>query len=108
MELSTYYVCLLLKAPAWSAEETPELEELQSQHLAYTLQLMTSGATVAAGPVTDGGEIRGFSIFRTSTLAAARTLAEADPAVRAGRFVVELHPWMVPTGRLPEPTRTTK
>ncbi len=104
MELSTYYISLLRKGPAWTAEETPELERLQAAHMAYNFQLMASGAKLAAGPVTDDGDLRGFSIFRTATLAEARTLAEGDPAVRAGRFVVEVHPWMVPAGRLPEPS----
>lgn len=103
MELRTYYICLLRKGPAWTAEETPALEQLQAQHMAHTRQVMESGATIAAGPVDDGSDIRGFSIYRTATLAQAQALAEADPGVRAGRFVVELHPWMAPSGRLPEP-----
>ncbi|MEO7003079.1 MAG: YciI family protein [Ktedonobacterales bacterium] len=103
MELSTYYICLLRKGPTWSVEVTLELEHLQAQHVAHTRQLMESGATIAAGPVDDGSDIRGFSIYRTATLAQARALAEADPGVRAGRFIVELHPWLTPTGRLPEP-----
>lgn len=102
-----YYICLLRKGPTWTAEETPELEQLQERHMAHTLHLMTSGAAVAAGPVTDDGDIRGFKIFRTATLAEARALAEADPGVRAGRFIVELHPWMVPTGKLPAPLTAT-
>jgi len=107
MDLRTYSICLLRKGPAWTAEETQELEQLQAQHVAYTRQKVASGAAIAAGPVTDGGDIRGFSIFRTATLAEAQALAEADPGVRAGRFVVELHPWMTPVGVLPEPATVT-
>ncbi len=103
IDLRTYSICLLRKGPAWTAEETRELEQLQAQHVAYTRQKVASGAAIAAGPVTDGGDIRGFSIFRTATLAEARAIAEADPGVRAGRFVVELHPWMTPAGVLPDP-----
>jgi uncharacterized protein YciI len=103
MEMHTYYVCLLRKGPVWTAEETPELEQLQARHLTYGAQLMESSATLASGPVDDGSDIRGFRIFRTATLAEAQALAEADPSVLAGRLVVELHPWMVPTGILPEP-----
>lgn len=76
--------------------------------MAHTVQTVSSGAAVAAGPVTDGGDIRGFSIFRTATLAEARAIAEADPGVLAGRFVVELHPWMTPRGRLPAPATGAK
>ncbi len=103
MDLSQYFICLLRKGPSWSTEETPELEELQARHLAHTLHLMETGATIAAGPVNDESDIRGFSIFRTATLAEARALAEADPGVQAGRFVVELHRWLTPSKRLPTP-----
>lgn len=103
MELSAYFICLLRKGPAWTAEESPELERLQAAHMAHTLRLMESGKTIASGPVDDASDIRGFSIYRTATLAEAQALAEADPGVRAGRFVVELHPWWAPAGRLPAP-----
>jgi uncharacterized protein YciI len=107
MELDTFFICLLRKGPAWTAEETPELEQLQAQHMAHNAALMDTGAKLAAGPVPDDGDLRGFSIFRTATLAEAQALAASDPGVRAGRFIVELHPWLVPAGRLPPPAGKT-
>ncbi len=104
MELHTYYICLLRKGPNWTADESPELDRLQAQHMAHNAHLMETGAKLAAGPVRDDSDVRGFSIFLTATLDEARALAEDDPAVRAGRFIVELHPWMVPAGRLPAPS----
>jgi uncharacterized protein YciI len=101
MEMKTYYLCLLRKGPAWTSEVTPELARLQEQHVAHNLSHIASGAKLAAGPVDDGSDIRGISIFQTATLDEARAIAAADPAVRAGRFVVELHPWMVPVDMLP-------
>lgn len=103
MELRTYYICLLRKGPAWTAEETPELEELQKRHVAHNMELIAAGAKLAAGPVDDGSDIRGISIFRTASLEEACALAENDPAVRAGRFIVELRTWMVPAGTFPDP-----
>jgi hypothetical protein len=38
--------------------------------------------------------------YRLPTLEEARTVAEADPMVKAGRLAVELHPWMLPQGIL--------
>jgi len=98
MEMKTYYLCLLRKCPAWTPEETLELAWLQEQHVAHNLSHIASDAKLAAGPVDDGSDIRGISIFQTATQAEARAIAAADPA---GRFVVELHPWMVPVGMLP-------
>ena len=41
MELSTYYICLLLKGPNWTAEESPELEQLQA-HLSALMPYRTA------------------------------------------------------------------
>jgi uncharacterized protein YciI len=55
----------------------------------------------AAGPFIDGGKLRGVFVFQVGSIEEARALADTDPAVRAGRLVVELHPWMVARGVLP-------
>jgi uncharacterized protein YciI len=44
---------------------------------------------------------RGILIFKTATMEEAKALAGNDPAVKAGRLVVEIHPWMVQKGVLP-------
>ena len=49
-----------------------------------------------AGPVTDGGDIVGFSILEAASMEAALTLANADPAVQAGRVSVRLLPAILP------------
>jgi uncharacterized protein len=104
MELSAYYICLLRKGAVWTAEETPELAQLQKRHVAYNMHLREIGKTIASGPVNDASDIRGFSIFRTASLEEAQALAEADPGVLSGRFIVELHRWLTPTGgALPAP-----
>ena len=104
MELRPYHVCLLRKGPTWTADESPELDQLQAEHMAHKQWLRETGAALASGPVDDDSDLRGFTIFTTATLAEARALAEADPAVRANRLIVELHTWWVPAGLLPDPT----
>lgn len=108
MDFRTYYIYLLREGPAWTADMTPELADLQAQHVAYTRSLVASGAALAAGPVMDGSNLHGVSIMLTATLDEARALAEADPAVRAGHFSAELHPWIVPAGYLPDPQAAPK
>lgn len=104
MELDTYYICLLRKGPNWTAEESPELAALDQAHLAHTLHNWQIGKTIASGPINDDDSIRGFSIYRTATLEEATALANADPGVQAGRFIVELHTWRTPSGgSLPKP-----
>ncbi len=101
MQLSEYYICLLRKGPTWTAEETPELEALQARHMAHLAHLNEIGAAIASGPVDDASDIRGFTIDRTATRAEAQALAESDPGVQSGRFIVELHRWLTPSGSLP-------
>src|SRR5579883_232104 len=94
------YLCLLLKGPAWTAEETPEVERLQEAHLANIRRLVALGKKVVVGPILDGGVIRGVSALRVSSAEEAHALMKSDPAVQAGRFTFEIHPWMVAIGAL--------
>jgi uncharacterized protein YciI len=92
-EMTTYYVGLIRKGPAWTAEKTPEVMKLQEGHLANIRRLGDAGKLLVAGPFTDGGDLRGLFVFKVATLDEAQALCETDPAVKAGRLVVELHPW---------------
>jgi uncharacterized protein YciI len=57
-----------------------------------------SGKLVGAGPFADDGDLRGVFIFRLDSATEAKALAEADPAVKAGRLAIEMHSWMGPKG----------
>ena len=56
---------------------------------------------VVAGPFGDNGTLRGIFVFKVASLAEAQALAETDPAVKAGRLALDIHPWLVPEGILP-------
>ncbi len=92
-EMTTYQVAFLRRGPAWTPASTPELEKLQADHLAHIGRMAETGKLLVAGPFSDGGDLRGMFIFRVETLAEAKALAEQDPAVKAGRLVLEWHPW---------------
>lgn len=101
-KLVKYYMGFLKKGPGWNASATPESAELQKQHLAHLRRMHEMGKLVVAGPFGDNGEIRGILVFRgKDSLDEMKKLAEEDPAVKAGRMVVELHPWYVQDGVLP-------
>jgi uncharacterized protein YciI len=91
-EMTTYQVAFLRKGPNWTPADTPELQKLQAAHLAHIGKMAETGKLLIAGPFSDGGELRGMFIFRAS-LEEARALAEQDPTVKAGRLVLEWHPW---------------
>jgi len=56
---------------------------------------------LVAGPFGDNGALRGIFVFRVGSLEEAQSLCATDPMVKAGRLVVELHPWQIPEGVLP-------
>jgi uncharacterized protein YciI len=64
--------------------------------------MQREGKMIMAGPLTDGGQLRGLTVFRVATLAEAKALAEADPAVQAGRLAVEVYSWLVSESILPK------
>jgi len=99
---------VLLRRPG-SAPDYPdeELERIQREHLAYHAGLREAGHVVTNGPV-DGQpdpSLRGLTCYRTGSLERSRQLAEADPAVRAGRLTVEIMTWYCPPGTMSRPGR---
>jgi len=57
-----------------------------------------TGKLLLAGPFTDDANLRGMFVFKVDSLQEAKALSDADPAVKAGRLVVELHPWYAAKG----------
>lgn len=99
---------VILRTPAIVPPSDEQADrQLQRAHLAYLTSLHEAGYTVAAGPLDDQADdsIRGLVFYRTGSLAEARRLAEADPAVRAGHLEVEVMTWYCPAGSMRLPGR---
>ena len=101
IKLETAYLGFLTRGAKWTPEQTPATEELQKAHMANIQRLAAMKKLVVAGPFGDNGNLRGIFVFRAASLDEAKQLSATDPAVQAGRFVVDVHPWMVPAGVLP-------
>jgi uncharacterized protein YciI len=99
--MTTVYLVLLKKGPAWTAERTPATQALQEAHLANIHKMWEAKRLVIAGPFGDDGDLRGLFLFQAGSLDEAKALAASDPAVQAGRLVPEIHPWWVEKGALP-------
>jgi len=99
---------VLLRRPA-SVPDYPgqELDRIQREHLAYHAGLREAGQVVTNGPVDRqlDSSLRGLVFYRTGSLERSRRLAEADPAVRAGRLAVEIMMWYCPPGTMSRPGR---
>lgn len=99
---------VLLRRPA-GAPDYPEaeLDRIQREHLAHHARLRDSGQVVTNGPVDGQPDpaLRGLTFYRTGSIERSRQLAEADPAVAAGRLVVEIMTWYCPPGTMSLPGR---
>ncbi len=87
------YVLAVLKAGPHRTQNPEEAAELQRGHMENINRLADEGYLVLAGPFLDDGEMRGIFLFDVATVEEARELAETDPAVQAGRLLLEYHPW---------------
>ncbi len=90
--MGVYHVGFLV-APA---QPRPMTHDLFVRHQAYIRRQFEAGVYHMAGPLTDGGRIRGMVILSAPSAEAAEAIVAADPAVREGVFAVEMHPAMFP------------
>jgi uncharacterized protein YciI len=101
MKLVQTYFTFLTRGEKWTPDKTPATVEIQKGHMANINRLAEMKKLIAAGPFGDDGLLRGIFVFRVGSLEEAKTLTASDPAVQAGRLVMDIHPWMVPDGILP-------
>jgi len=88
-----HYVMALLKKGPNQNQSEEEVKRLQRAHMDNIGKLAEQRKLVVAGPFMDDTELRGIYIFDVETVAEAEELTKTDPAIKAGRLVMELHPW---------------
>jgi len=96
--LMQQYYMVFLKSGENRSQDSTEAAELQQQHLAHLSRMAEEGYASLIGPFGSDGEIRGIAVYNTSTQKEADSLANLDPAVKAGRLKVEVHPWWTAKG----------
>ena len=87
------YVMAFLKRGPNRNQDSAEAAQLQKAHLDNITRMADEGKLVLAGPFMDDQEVRGIYVFNVSTIEEAKALTETDPAIKAGRLIMELHPW---------------
>jgi len=87
------YVMAFLKAGPNRDQDSVAIVSLQRAHLDNIVRMAEEGLLVLAGPFMDNGDIKGIYIFAVDSIEEAEKLTKSDPAVKAGRLIMELHPW---------------
>jgi uncharacterized protein YciI len=96
--LMQQYFMAFLKKGENRSQNKREADSLQRLHLAHLDKMFRLGYADISGPFGDLGDIRGITIYNVPTLEMADSLAKADPAVKAGRLQIEMHPWWAAKG----------
>ncbi len=107
IELETYELVLLRRTRQYHDFEDQDRERIFREHLAYTLEQVSSGRQLAAGPVTDSPAddevICGLGLFRRGSLAEVRQIVQQDPGVQQGLYCVDVMTWHTPRGSMAFP-----
>lgn len=95
--LKPYFFVILKKGPHRD-QDSAMAAQIQKGHIDSINKLAAAGKLNVAGPFLDEGEMRGIFIFDSGSEEEVRSFVDNDPAVKAGRLVYEIHPWMTQKG----------
>ena len=92
--LKPYFLCLIRRGQRWNVTEGHE--DLMPQYLAWLRREMEARRIIFAGPVTDEGDLIAAAVIEAPNAQNAQALVDANPGVKSGHFVMELHPCFLP------------
>ncbi len=95
--MQQYFIAFLKRGPNRS-QSKEEADSLQKLHLEHLGNMYKAGYADISGPFGDDGDIRGITIYNTPSQKMADSLANMDPMVKAGRLLIEIHPWWAAKG----------
>jgi len=87
-----YVVAFLYKGPN-PVDDPEESKKMMKGHLANIQRLHDEGKIILAGPYLSKTDLRGYFLFDTDSVDTAKAWCDTDPAISAGVFRVDLHPW---------------
>ncbi len=92
-KLVQFHMAILKKGPKWEMTKELERNAILKQHVDNVVSLLNSGKAVIAGPFADDTDLAGIFILRVASAEEAKNWVDADPAVKTGLMVAEMHPW---------------
>lgn len=96
--MKQYFMGFLMRVADKPALDSAKEMEIQMAHRAYMGANAESGSLLIAGPFGDDGDMRGVVIYDVATKEEADSIINGDPAVKAGRLAIEVHPWWAAKG----------
>lgn len=100
LEMRSYFLVLLRRGPAWTAEKTDETKKLFEGHMANIEAMAATGKLLVAGPMdadpADKTAVAGIFLFDVPTKEEVADLLKNDPAIAAGRLQPEILTWFGP------------
>ncbi|MHB1049288.1 MAG: YciI family protein [Bacteroidota bacterium] len=96
-EMKQYFLVLLKRGPVRNHDSTTAAA-LQKGHMENITRLYNEGKLDIAGPMGNDGDLRGIFIFNCKTYEEVVEHCTTDPAIKAGRLVVEIYPWWAGKG----------
>ncbi len=95
--MKKYFMVFLKKGE--KRDQSPEESAIiQKGHMDHMAKLAEEGIIQMAGPFGDDGEVRGIVIYSVPTEEEVKKLTSEDPAVKAGRLIMEIHPFWCAKG----------
>jgi uncharacterized protein YciI len=93
--MTKYYLVLLKRGPKPVDVSTPEGHKLLMEHLSNMKKMMAARTFLAAGSFEGKEDLQGIFVVTAASPEEAKTIVDADPAVKAGDLTAEIHPWYV-------------
>lgn len=92
--MKSYVLAILKTGPNDATIAAEEKKKLFVGHMATIKRLADEGKLAVAGPFGKNDKAyRGIYILNVATVEEAQKLAESDPAIKAGVFVLDMTPW---------------
>ncbi|MDP1678102.1 MAG: YciI family protein [Bacteroidota bacterium] len=96
-EMKQYFLVLLKRGPIRNQDSVTSVA-IQKGHLDNITRLYNEGKIDMAGPMGHDGDLRGIFIFNCESYEEVQQLCATDPAIKAGRLIVEIYPWWAEKG----------
>lgn len=98
-EMKQYFLVLLKRGPVRNHDSTTAAV-LQKGHMENIGRLYKEGKIDLAGPMGHDGDLRGIFVFNCDSYEEVLMHCTTDPAIQAGRLVVEIYPWWAGKGSI--------